>query len=161
MFKSSRSSESLDEKNATILEKDAVFEGKLTFEGTVEIWGQFRGEIFSTGHLIIGETATVEGRIEVNVLQVAGIVKGLLNIKDRLELLAKAQVLADVSTNALIVEHGAKFQGQCQMGVAPLKSDSRKEIPSVYSAVMRGDSDRVTPSVGGMVGAMDEIELFQ
>ena len=42
------------------------FSGKLAFDGTVRLDGKFSGEVFSSGILIIGETAKVEADIDVN-----------------------------------------------------------------------------------------------
>ncbi len=133
--------------SCTVLEQDAAFEGKLTFDGTVQILGDFKGEIFSPGTLIIGESAQVSGKIEVGMLQIAGKVSGSIQVKERLELLAKARVTADIATAALVVEQGAQFQGNCQMGlVAP---------EPVYSSSERYQS-------AGEEGRAEEaIELFQ
>lgn len=156
MFKSSRTSDDLrDDENFTLLERDAIFEGKLTFDGTVQIYGQFKGDIFSSGTLVIGETANVEGNIEVGTLRIAGRVKAHIVVKDRLELLAQAQVLGDISTPSLVVEHGAKFQGQCQMGVSGESTEGR--APYVPARALES---RELGS-GRSVNPLDEIELFQ
>ncbi len=47
----------VSEDAMTVLDKGAEFDGKLTFEGKVQINGKFRGEVFSGGVLIIGEGA--------------------------------------------------------------------------------------------------------
>ena len=52
----------------TLLEKDAQFEGKLTFQGKVQINGKFRGEIFSEGLLVIGEGAEIDAKIEIDTV---------------------------------------------------------------------------------------------
>lgn len=132
----------------TILERDASFEGKLTFDGTVQIAGHFKGEIFSSGVLIITETAVVEARIDVGILQIAGNVRGDIVAKERLEFLAKARVIADITTQALVVEQGAQFQGNCQMGVLQTGS----ALSSTQSNTVPTYSNPVT---------MQEVELFQ
>ena len=59
-----------EEEITTLLDQGAQFEGKLTFDGSVQINGKFRGEIFSNGHLFIGEGADVEATIEVNSISI-------------------------------------------------------------------------------------------
>ena len=44
---------------SALLDKGAFFEGKLTFEGTVQIAGEFKGEIFTKNNLVIKEGAFV------------------------------------------------------------------------------------------------------
>ena len=165
MFKSSsRISDIADDAQATLIERDASFEGKLTFDGIVQIYGNFHGEIFSSGTLVIGETAVVEGKIEVGVLQISGKVKGEIVVRDRLELLSKAQVLGDICTQSLIVEHGAKFQGQCQMGVVPESAESHRQN-GLYAPRLSSDdrplhADRHA-SLSPVMNPLEEIELFQ
>ena len=45
-----RSLRVVDENPTTLLDRGCRFEGKLTFEGSVQINGVFRGEIFSDGY---------------------------------------------------------------------------------------------------------------
>ena len=42
-----------------ILDSGASFEGKLTFEGTVQIGGEFKGEIFTKDTLVINKGSFV------------------------------------------------------------------------------------------------------
>ena len=53
-----------------------TFEGKLSFEGTVRIDGNYKGEIVTTDTLIVGQSAKVEGTIKVGSIIVNGEVHG-------------------------------------------------------------------------------------
>jgi len=106
----------VDHEGTTLLEKDAQFEGKLTFEGKVQINGKFRGEIFSEGVLIIGEGAEVDARIEIDTVIIHGKVSGSIMAKRRIEMHPPAQVRGDISSPGLVVSEGAVFEGSCSMG---------------------------------------------
>ena len=98
-----------------LLDKGTSFEGKLTFDGTVQINGSFNGEVYSDGTLIVGNDAHVEGGIFVDTLVVYGTISGSVTAKSRIEMHVPAQVTADIKTKTLSIEEGVTFQGNCQM----------------------------------------------
>jgi len=98
-----------------LLGQGSEFEGKLSFEGTVRIDGTFRGDIQSQGLLMIGESAVVEAEILVDTAVIGGEVRGNITAKSKIELQASARVTGNLSTPALVVKEGARFDGQCQM----------------------------------------------
>ncbi|MBX3040321.1 MAG: polymer-forming cytoskeletal protein, partial [Bdellovibrionaceae bacterium] len=66
-----------------ILDRGASFEGTLTFEGTVQIGGQFKGEIFTKDTLVVNEGAHVQAQIEAETIVIAGKVEGNLFARRR------------------------------------------------------------------------------
>lgn len=99
-----------------LLEKGCEFEGKLTFEGTVRINGRFIGEIFSEGTLVIGEGASVEGKIDVGNILIHGEVSGSVKAQDRIEMHTPAIVQAEITAKTLVIDEGVIFEGSCTMG---------------------------------------------
>ena len=100
---------------STILGRGSSFDGKLTFEGTVQIDGRFSGEIITEGVLILGETADVQADIRAATIVVRGAVRGELVATDSLEIQAPARVSGNLTTPSLTIQKGAVFQGQCRM----------------------------------------------
>ncbi len=111
-----RSLRVIEQNPTTLLDQGCQFEGKLTFEGSVQINGKFRGEIFSDGTLVIGDGADVEGKIEIDTIIISGHLRGTIVAKSKIEMLPPASVKADISTPALAVQEGAVFEGNCSMG---------------------------------------------
>lgn len=101
---------------STLIDEQASFEGKMTFEGTVQINGKFNGEIFSSGNLIIGESGKVEGEINIGEIEIKGQVRGNIKAKKRIEINSPAQVYGDISSPSIVVKEGAIFEGSCSMG---------------------------------------------
>jgi cytoskeletal protein CcmA (bactofilin family) len=99
-----------------LIEKGCEFEGKLTFEGTVRINGKFNGEIFSDGTLIIGEGASIDGKIDVGSVIIHGEVTGTIKAKDRIEMHTPAVVEGDITAQTLVIDEGVVFEGTCSMG---------------------------------------------
>jgi cytoskeletal protein CcmA (bactofilin family) len=113
----------VESQATTLLDQGSQFEGKLTFEGTVQINGKFRGEIFSSGILIIGDGAEIEGKIEIDTIVISGQVTGHIVAKRKIEMLPPAVVKADIITSALAIQEGALFEGNCSMGKKQVQSE--------------------------------------
>ena len=111
-----RSLKIVEGEGLTILERDAQFEGKLTFQGKVQINGKFRGEIFSEGILVIGEGAEIDAKIEIDTVIIHGRVTGSITAKRRIEMHQPATVHGDITSPSLVVSDGAIFEGSCSMG---------------------------------------------
>jgi cytoskeletal protein CcmA (bactofilin family) len=92
------------------LDRGSHFHGELRFEETFRIDGKFEGKICSGSELILGETAEV-GRITIN-----GTFKGRIRARERIDLLPRARVFADLSSPIVKIEEGARFEGSCHMG---------------------------------------------
>ena len=98
-----------------LIDRGCSVEGKLTFDGTVQINGDFRGEILSDGTLIVGADARLNAKIQVDTIVIEGNVEGQIEAKQKIELHRGATLIGDVSSPALSVEEGAVFHGHCQM----------------------------------------------
>ncbi len=100
---------------SAFLGKETVFEGKMTFEGVFRLEGKFEGEIFNSGTLILGETAVVKGKVEVNTIIINGSVEGEIFVKDRVEIHPTGKVFGTIFTPILIVNEGGILEGHCKM----------------------------------------------
>lgn len=105
------------------------YEGKLFFEGRARIDGDFEGEVFSDGVLIVGDEASVKGRIRVHTLIVnGGQIDGDVHATELVELHAPARLRGDIRTQALFMDKGVVFDGTCVMGEV-LDLDERPASP--------------------------------
>lgn len=124
-----------------LLDKGCAFEGKLTFDGTVQINGDFRGEIYSDGTLVVGAEARVKGAIFVDTLIVYGKIDGKIEAKSRIEMHVPAVAIADIKAKQLSIEEGVIFQGTCQMDRA-VATTSVSDAPVAHeSALVNADDD--------------------
>ena len=98
-----------------ILDRGSSFEGKLTFEGTVRIGGQFRGEIFTRDTLIIHPDADVEAQIEAELVIISGTVKGNVFARRRVLMHPPAVFQGTVTTPSLKIDEGVVFEGSSYM----------------------------------------------
>jgi cytoskeletal protein CcmA (bactofilin family) len=96
------------------LDDATEIDGKYRCTGTVMLNARFKGEIVSTGTLIIGDKATVEASIDAVAVVISGEVIGKLVATQRIELRASATLVGDIETPVLVIEEGARFDGQCR-----------------------------------------------
>ena len=106
------------------MDQGTEFEGELRFKDTFRIDGRVKGRIVSDNTLIVGESAHVDAEIECAVVSIRGTVSGRVHGRERIELLAGSRVQATLVSPKLLIEDGAFFQGQCDMG-----ADEKKPAP--------------------------------
>jgi cytoskeletal protein CcmA (bactofilin family) len=116
------------EEISAFLGKETVFEGKMTFQGMFRMEGNFEGEFFESGTLIVGETAVVKGKIGVNTLIIYGFVDGEANVKGRVEIHSTGKLHGSLVTPILTIEEGGILDGHCKMEGKPDKEDANHLI---------------------------------
>ncbi len=98
-----------------ILDKGASFEGKLAFEGTVQIGGIFKGEIFTNDTLVINEGAEVTAQIEAENVIINGRVEGNVFARKRVVMHPPTVFRGTVTSPSLRIDEGVVFEGASYM----------------------------------------------
>lgn len=107
------------------LGSDTVYEGKLSFKGTVRIEGRFTGDIVSDGTLNVGKDARVQGVLDVGELLLSGHFNGEVKAKRRVVVYASGVLEGNLQTPSLLTEEGGIIEGQIAMrnpGKGPAKA---------------------------------------
>ena len=102
------------------MDEGTEFLGELRFRDTLRIDGRLKGKVVSDNTLIIGESGQVDADIDCGVVSIRGTVTGRVHGRQRIELLAGSRVQATLISPKLVIEDGAFFQGQCEMGSGAL-----------------------------------------
>jgi cytoskeletal protein CcmA (bactofilin family) len=105
--------------------KNSLFVGKMTSKGMFRLDGKVEGEIFHSGTLMIGETAVIKGKLEVNALVLNGRVEGEVTAKERVEIDPRGQLYGTIFTPILVIQDGGIFEGNCRMET---KSDGESDL---------------------------------
>jgi cytoskeletal protein CcmA (bactofilin family) len=121
-----------DEINA-FLGAGTSYEGKLHFEGSVRIDGDFQGEVSSEGTLIIGQGAKVTGVIQVGQLVLSGNLRGTIEAREKVVLHRTAHLVGHVSTPTLVMEEGSVLEGQVNMGTIRAEALPETSVETVES----------------------------
>ena len=98
-----------------LLDQGASFDGRLTFEGTVRIGGEFKGEIFTNDTLVINPGAKVEAQIEADIVILSGYVKGSVFARRRVIMHPPAIFQGTVTSPSLRIDEGVVFEGASYM----------------------------------------------
>ena len=99
-----------------------VFEGTVRAESDVRASGRIIGTLDVEGKTLIAEKGSVEGEIVATNAEIAGQVHGEIHVEERLVLKSTARVDGMIETDRLIVEEGAQFTGECEMGTSVSES---------------------------------------
>ena len=92
-----------------------VIRGELEFKNTFRLDGRVEGQIQSSSELLIGETGSVEGEIDVGRCVVGGEVRGTIRAAEQVVLHSSAKVWAEIFASALVMEEGAFLEGKVTM----------------------------------------------
>ena len=95
--------------------EDTVFNGSLTFEGTVRIDGKFEGQVNTDDTLIIGETGHILAEISAGTVICMGRVEGTIKASKKVEIHSNSRVVGNVKSPALYIELGGILDGSCDM----------------------------------------------
>lgn len=98
-----------------ILDRGTSFEGKLSFEGTAQIGGLFKGEVFTKDTIIINENAEVYAQIEAETIIISGKVEGNLFARRRVIMHPPATFRGTVTSPSLRIDEGVVFEGASYM----------------------------------------------
>ena len=118
----------------TVIGRGSVSEGTFRVETGVRVDGVLRGELISSGRLIVGESGVIEADVKVRDALVSGRIVGNLEAEEKVHLQAQAAFVGKIKTRVLIVEEGAVFKAECEAGKedrisGPLEQNAEQEGP--------------------------------
>ena len=96
----------------SIISADMKIVGSIESAGDVQIDGTIEGDVASRT-LTVSESASVRGLVSAETVRVSGTVRGGINAKS-VTLTRTAKVEGDIVHQALAIESGAAFEGQCK-----------------------------------------------
>lgn len=114
--------------SVTILTSGCHFSGKLYCRGSSRIGGKIEGQIISEGLLIVEEEAIISAEITADEAVIQGKVNGRLEATGRVQLAASCQFEGDIITPCLVIQEGARFNGNATMYKRGEARQSVKEI---------------------------------
>ena len=93
---------------SVLFRKESNVNGKLQFQGDLEIDGTFSGAVTTDDGLVIGENATVNAEINCGSVIVKGNVTGNITARDMVALESGSHVKGDIASPSLSVAKGAR-----------------------------------------------------
>ena len=130
----------------TLLGRDTVIEGNLTFKETIRVDGRIVGKLISAeGTVIIGEHAVVDADVQVGVAIIRGSINGRVEASERIEIHAPAKVHGDIIAPTVAIDSGVVFNGNCTMQ-APPPATAGKKTAGAKAEIPTGQNSKVDAS---------------
>ena len=103
------------QKGLGYLGEDLLIQGTVHSEKKIVVSCTVEGSLHGDQEIIVSETGNVSGKIEGNVVVVAGKVNGDMLVHERLEVNSTANLLGEVHvpSGQLLIQEGAYLEGQC------------------------------------------------
>lgn len=105
-----------------LLCEGTIIVGDIKTKNDIRIDGIIKGKIITSGRLVVGSTARIEGNVDCVNIDVQGVVVGDIVASGAVALKSPAKVMGNISSAVLSIEPGVMFNGNCQM----LKKDNRE-----------------------------------
>ena len=122
---------------SNIISRGTILEGNIKTPGNLRIEGRVIGNLITKSKAALAQSSYVDGNILAKNAEIAGEVKGKVEVSEMLILKPTCVIHGDIVTNKLIVESGATFNGGCTMGAhieeihLSLKKTARRDETSV------------------------------
>ena len=119
-----------------------VIDGNVSGSGDLHLDGTVKGDV-RVGHLTVGESGSIEGKVEAETIEVRGRVIGSIQGK-QVKLQATAYVEGDITHEQLAIDVGAYFQGRCL-----------QRRPDAMTPAVSSPAEAVQPASGGSMSSYD------
>lgn len=118
-----------------LIGKGTEIQGEIVSEGAIRFEGVLKGLLESKSKVIIGQTGYIKGDIVCESCEIAGKFEGKLNVKGILSLKSTAKVEGEINTAQLVIEPGALFNGNCNMGSKAVNKNSATIVQKAQEKV--------------------------
>lgn len=90
--------------------------GEVKFSEIMRVDANLSGSVTSdNGSLLVMERGVVKATVTAGIVEISGTVEGTVTAKTSVKIHSTGRVYGDIFTPALIIEHGAVFDGKCHM----------------------------------------------
>ena len=105
----------LDADTFSVVDRHSFFDGTFRSDRDLRIEGDVKGTIECRGTLFVAQGATVTAEVEAEHITVAGNLNGEIRCRGRLHMMPSGRVRGKVTTETLVINEGAYYEGQLEM----------------------------------------------
>ncbi len=127
----------------SVVDQHSSFDGMFQSDRDLRIEGDVKGTIECQGTLFVAQGATVTAKVLAENISVAGNLSGDIVCRGRLHMMPSGRVRGKISTETLVINEGAYYEGQLEMA-AP--EDRNKRPPTSLPGAAGGSSTSSTPT---------------
>ncbi len=141
----------------SIISTDLTVIGTLISSGDVQVDGRIEGDIRASA-LVIGDEASIQGDVYAEDAIIRGRVEGGIRAK-KVQLCANAHVEGNILHEALSMESGAVFEGNCRHSNNPLNDApalrEQENAPQAAATEAQKSNKSSAPNDSGPSGSKD------
>lgn len=108
--------ETVAASNLNLVSDGTTIKGSFVSNSDTRLGGNFEGELQVEGTVVVTEGGTIDGSIQAENITVIGAVQGQIRAEKKVILTSSANVEGTIHADRLVIEEGAVFNGECQMG---------------------------------------------
>lgn len=102
----------------TLIAHGSKIVGEILGDAPVHVAGQLEGRVHVDQTVVVSAQGQVRGEIFAHTARIGGRVEGPVRAMDRVEVTASGHLEGDIQAPRVVIEEGAFFKGQVQMGKA-------------------------------------------
>jgi cytoskeletal protein CcmA (bactofilin family) len=124
----------------TVIGADAVIKGDITLNGGLVVYGKIFGDISTDGPVRIARSGAVYGHIRGSDIHIGGRVEGNVTVANRAVLGSESVLKGDLVYQRLLIQEGARFEGQCDLSEALATEESPPQEAPESESTQMGDN---------------------
>ena len=93
-----------------------VVDGTIRANNSVRIDGRVKGKLICKNTLTVGVNGEIEGEVEAKNAIIGGKIIGKIKVSEKLVLESKSVLIGDLKASKLLIDEGAVFEGNSDMG---------------------------------------------
>ncbi|HYH13516.1 MAG TPA: polymer-forming cytoskeletal protein [Thermomicrobiales bacterium] len=128
-------------ESASVIDRHSEFDGTYSTDRDLRIEGRARGKLSCQGTLHVAQGATVNAEIEAEQVVVAGVLEGTVTCRTRLQIMPSGDLKGRISTPSLVINEGARYEGQMEMPTQNTRLSSARTRPSLAGGATSDDQD--------------------
>ena len=90
-----------------------------------------KGTVTSKAKIVVGITGSIEGDLICENADISGKIFGSIEVNELLFMKSTSYLEGDITTTKFVVEAGAKFNGNCRMGVKEIKPNEKSNTTQI------------------------------
>ncbi len=138
----------------SVIDRHSIFDGVFQSKRDLRIEGEVKGTIECRGTLFIAQGATVAAKVEADNIAVAGDLNGEIKCSGRLQLMPTGRVRGKVTTQSLVINEGAFYEGQLEMAQPDSRTPAApRQLQPVNSPAQPAPAARPAVAVGADGGS--------
>jgi len=118
----------------SLIGESLVVEGEIHSEEPLIVKGKVKGNIQISRQLVVEESGNVNGDLNGREITIRGTVKGKVVSAEKLVISSSGNFTGDIAVEKLVIQEGARFQGQVSMN-SPATAPPSKPEPAKISPV--------------------------